>query len=108
MRRPRFNQTRGFYAAVGTRIAKARTGLTTQEELASKAGLTRTSIINIEKGRQQIFLHTLIDIARALRTPISELIPESDNLESMLRDRPQKGIEWIRSAAGSAAKRSGT
>ena len=107
MRRPRFDQNRSFYAAIGGRIAKARIGVATQEELARKAGLTRTSIINIEKGRQQILVHTLVDIARALKTPISELIPEADNLESILRDKPQKGLEWIINATHSASKRSG-
>jgi DNA-binding XRE family transcriptional regulator len=67
MRRPRFDANRKFYAAVGGRIAKARTGRMTQEALAGRTSLTRTSIINIEKGRQQILVHTLVDIAQALQ-----------------------------------------
>ncbi|MBV8092995.1 MAG: helix-turn-helix transcriptional regulator [Acetobacteraceae bacterium] len=75
--------------AVGQRIAKLRTGRLTQEALANKTGLTRTSIINIEKGRQQILLHTLMDISRALQVPVGELIPELDNLDMMLRNKPR-------------------
>jgi transcriptional regulator with XRE-family HTH domain len=99
MRRPRFDANRKFYAAVGGRIAKARTGRMTQEALAGKTSLTRTSIINIEKGRQQIFVHTLVDIAQALQIPISDLVPETDNVEIVLRDKTRKGVEWVKNSA---------
>jgi DNA-binding XRE family transcriptional regulator len=99
MKRRRFEENREFYAAVGQRIAKARIGQLTQEALAKKATLTRTSIVNIEKGRQQILLHTLVDIAQALKMPVAELIPDIDpNIEMMLRDKPAEGLEWIKSA----------
>jgi transcriptional regulator with XRE-family HTH domain len=98
MRRPRYEENRDFYTAVGRRIAKARSGRLTQEALAKKTALTRTSIVNIEKGRQQILLHTLVDIAQALHIPVIELIPESDGFEALLRDKPRKGVEWIRSS----------
>lgn len=95
MKRARSDENRNFYAAVGRQIAKARLGRLTQEALAAKATLTRTSIINIEKGRQQILLHTLVDISHALRVPISDLLPSGDNFEMALRDKPQKGVDWI-------------
>lgn len=98
MRRARFEGNREFYAAVGRLIAKARTGRLTQEALAKRTALTRTSIINIEKGRQQVLLHTLVDIAQALSVPVVELIPDTDGIETFLRDKPQKGAEWIRNA----------
>jgi DNA-binding XRE family transcriptional regulator len=34
-----------------------------QEEAADFLGLTRTSVTNIEAGRQRVMLHTLIDMA---------------------------------------------
>lgn len=98
MRRSRFQETRTFYGAVGRRIAEARRGRLTQEVLAQKATLTRTSIINIEKGRQQILLHTLVDIARALGITPAELLPATGGVETLLRDAPKKGIEWVKSA----------
>jgi transcriptional regulator with XRE-family HTH domain len=98
MRRRRFDGNRKFYAAVGGRIAKARTGRMTQEALAGKTSLTRTSIINIEKGRQQILVHTLLDIAQALQVPITELVPDTDNVEMLLRDKTRKGVEWVKSS----------
>jgi transcriptional regulator with XRE-family HTH domain len=100
MRRPRFEANREFYAAVGRRITKARAGSLTQEALAKKTALTRTSIINIEKGRQQILLHTLVGIAQALRVPLTDLVPDSDSLEALLRDKPRKGADWIRTSTG--------
>jgi DNA-binding XRE family transcriptional regulator len=104
MRRPRLEENREFYAAVGQRIAKLRTGRLTQEALANRTGLTRTSIINIEKGRQQILLHTMMDISRALQVPVSDLIPEMNNLDMMLRDKPQTGLDWIKSAASKSRR----
>jgi DNA-binding XRE family transcriptional regulator len=98
MRRARFGENRDFYVAVGRCIAKARTGRLTQEALAIKTRLTRTSIINIEKGRQQILLHTMVDISRALRVPLEALVPDLESLEVALRDKPQKGLDWIRSS----------
>ena len=71
----------------------------TQEALATKTKLTRTSIINIEKGRQQLLLHTLLDIATALQVSPIELIPEQESIETVLRDRPQSGVDWIKSSA---------
>jgi len=103
MRRPRFAENRNFYLAVGRRIAARRDGRVTQEALALKAKLTRTSIINIEKGRQQILLHTLVDIANALQVSPIELIPEIDSIDTLLRDRPQKAVDWIK--ASTRAKR---
>lgn len=64
-----------------------------------KAALTRTSIINIEKGRQQILLHTLVDISRALQVSISDLLPNTDDLAIALRDKSQKGVDWIKNSA---------
>jgi transcriptional regulator with XRE-family HTH domain len=104
MRRARSEENRPFYAAVGQRIAKSRNGRLTQEALANKTGLTRTSIINIEKGRQQILLHTLMDIARALQVPVSEFIPEGNTLDMMLRDRSQKTVDWIKNATENSPK----
>jgi transcriptional regulator with XRE-family HTH domain len=47
----------------------------TQEELAHRVHLKRTSITNIEKGRQKLLVHTLFEIAAALHVPPTELIP---------------------------------
>jgi DNA-binding XRE family transcriptional regulator len=48
----------------------------TQEDVARAVSLTRTSLTNIEKGRQKLLLHTFADIATFLgRTP-SDLLAD--------------------------------
>ena len=67
-----------FYLELGRRIRKARLhSRLTQEQLANSLSLNRTSITNIEKGKQKILAHTLIDLAEVLRVPINDLIPTS-------------------------------
>jgi len=46
-----------------------------QETLARAIGLTRTTVVNIESGKQQLLLHTFVEIARALAIEPRELIP---------------------------------
>lgn len=46
------------YRLLGAKIEQTRTILGwTQQELANKVGLTRTSVCNIEAGRQRLLLH---------------------------------------------------
>ena len=54
------------YRQIGLRVEQIRTSLGwTQTELANKIGLNRTSVTNIEIGRQRIQLHTVEHIAKA-------------------------------------------
>lgn len=45
----------------------------TQEELGQTVGLTRQSIIAIEKGRFTPSIHTVLMLARALETSVDDL-----------------------------------
>ena len=66
-----------FYAELGRRIAAARKSHDlTQGELADIVQLTRTSVTNIEKGRQKVLAHTVLGFATALGMNISQLLPE--------------------------------
>lgn len=57
-----------IYVAFGDAIKAARLALEMrQEELGAKVGLTRTSIINIEQGRQRVLLGDIFHFAKALR-----------------------------------------
>ena len=66
------------YFQVGERIRKARiaAGLT-QASLANKISLSRTSVTNIERGRQPVSLHTLYSIASVLKIKIADLLPDN-------------------------------
>jgi transcriptional regulator with XRE-family HTH domain len=69
---------RHFYRQVGKLIWKARGKKLSQRELGAAIGLARTSITNIERGNQQILLHTLYDIAEALQIDVAVLLPSDD------------------------------
>lgn len=47
----------------------------TQDDLALLAEISRTSVVNIEKGRQGVSLHTLYRLAQALDVPPAALLP---------------------------------
>ena len=97
---------RQFYSEVGKKIRAARKARSmTQEALASQVSLTRTSITNIEQGRQKFPLHMLAEIAAALHVTPTALLPtdqvrEDTDLDHALEGRPVEEQEWIRSALG--------
>jgi transcriptional regulator with XRE-family HTH domain len=84
----------------------------TQEGLAQLVSLTRTSITNIEKGRQKILLHTLRDIADALQVQVATLVPQpaaaGRNLDEALKNRPKSEKTWIISTVNAAQKETGS
>lgn len=65
-----------FYEEFGAnlRAARKRAGLT-QQELAERIDLTRTSVTNIERGSQRIALHQLFELANALGDDPLDLLP---------------------------------
>lgn len=66
-----------MYIALGERIRNVRRKLPlTQEQLAASLGLSRTSITNIEGGRQPVLIHTLYAIAAELHVDVSVLLPD--------------------------------
>lgn len=104
-----------FYEEVGQRIYKYRDerGMT-QEELASHVSLARTSITNIEKGRQKLLIHTLVDIANALDKSPLDFLPEgvltnkyknepksdpSQKLKEMVKDLSLEPKNWVFSSS---------
>jgi transcriptional regulator with XRE-family HTH domain len=74
-----------LYRAFGNlvRLSREQRPDLTQEKLGRLVGLSRTSITNIEKGRQHIALHQLYVLAEALRVRPEALLPSApDGLES--------------------------
>lgn len=68
-----------LYAEIGRRIRSEREALGfTQTDLAQAVGLLRTSIANIESGRQRLPIQTLYQIAYELGVPIYALLPLRD------------------------------
>lgn len=66
----------GILNDVGNRIRRIRESQAmTQHDLAKKVGLVRSSIANIESGRQNVGLEQLDVIARQLGVTPAELLP---------------------------------
>lgn len=86
------------YRTVGERIRDERKKQNiTQDELALQVGLTRTSITNVEKGRQKLLLHTLIQIANILGIPPVRLLPtfERESSVKFSQETPRHVRNWI-------------
>jgi len=75
-----------IYEQIGQAIAhhRGRAGLS-QAAVAASIGLTRTSISNIEKGRQKMLVHTLLDIARTLSVAPADLVPAGTEQNDAVR-----------------------
>lgn len=93
-----------FYVELGKRIRDARTARgVTQDKLARALTLTRTSITNIEGGRQPVFAHHLVACARFLGVTVESLlapgdVPSSPQLDARLRDLsiPDEKRDWVK------------
>jgi transcriptional regulator with XRE-family HTH domain len=81
-----------FYETLGKNIRKWRDqrGLS-QEDLANLVGLTRTSLTNIENGRQHPPLYTFCEIADQLKVSILELLPNQEPASDTLDVRKIAG-----------------
>jgi transcriptional regulator with XRE-family HTH domain len=94
-----------FYRELGANIRKLRRKRElSQEELANLVGLTRTSLTNIEKGRQHPPLHMFCDLVEQLKVDFSELLPRPatikapSDIEALAgkQVRGDKELEFIR------------
>ena len=93
-----------FYREFGSRMrdARAAAGMS-QEALGAAISLNRTSIINIEKGRQRILMHQLPVLARVLHTTVEVLLPDAPEVDVLhgLSGADREAIEAVRRASGS-------
>lgn len=70
-----------LYALTGSNIRQARKRREwNQADLAAEVGLTRSSIANVEAGRQKLPIHGLLRIAGALNVRPDSLLPALDEL----------------------------
>ncbi len=72
-----------FYVEVGKRIKKERTiSGYNQDQLGKKIGISRVSIVNIEKGKQMPPVHVIWKIAAVLDTTMDHLFPPTGSNSS--------------------------
>jgi transcriptional regulator with XRE-family HTH domain len=72
-------QIEPFYTLLARRIRDLRISRgITQEELGSRLTppMKRTSVVNIESGKQRIYAHTLIEIAQILGAPLEDILAD--------------------------------
>lgn len=96
-----------LYKEFGQRLREAREAAhLSQDAVARRVGLSRTSITNIERGRQHVALHMLYRFASAVGAQPSELLPlqlmstASDIVDPHLLRKagvPEGGreLEWV-------------
>ncbi len=90
-----------------------RLGLT-QDQLGGRVGLSRTSITNIEQGRQKVLLHQVFLLARSLEISPEVLLPNlqfagpTPHLEQKLKDLRGPEKDWARRIVVSGSKEGGT
>jgi transcriptional regulator with XRE-family HTH domain len=94
-----------FYRALGERLRKARVKKNIKQgELARAVGLARTSITNIECGRQPVEVRVLVQIATTLGTSVTRLIPRSERSSEELPRKAQRlnssTQAWVRRVIG--------
>lgn len=81
-----------FYSKIGSNIKAAREKKgVKQHVLAEMLGLSRASIVNIEKGRQHVTMHTLWQISTLLSTSFSDFIEGlSQQMETKIETQRMK------------------
>jgi len=66
------------YEEIGKRISdlrRQRPRKLSQQELADAIGLSRASVVNVERGRHRVQIHLLYEIARVLGVEPQDLLP---------------------------------
>lgn len=85
----------------------------TQDELAERVGLSRTSITNIEQGRQKVLLHHVFLLAESLGVGPGALLPSArthpvPELEQKIpADLTGAEKNWVRRVMASSANERG-
>lgn len=95
-----------IYKEFGKLLKNSRTEANlTQAALAKRVGLSRTSITNIEKGRQHINLHMLYVLSDSIGIRPSDLLPDKNlvdldiNLNKVLSKAnvsEDASLDWIK------------
>jgi transcriptional regulator with XRE-family HTH domain len=90
-----------FYVEFGRRLRDARgRARLSQEALGGRVGLNRTSISNVENGRQRLLLHQLPLLAGALAASMNDLLPPAEADADVLAAVPEDARGWVRQILG--------
>lgn len=82
-----------FYKLLGANIRSIREEKNfKQDALAAHLGFTRISISNIETGKQKIQLHSLLELADFLNTPLIEMLPTLHSVRKEHNSKLEKKV----------------
>src|SRR5436305_1042179 len=86
-----------LYELLGERLRSERSRVDwNQAELARRLDLSRTSITNIECGRQGIYVHQLMELALVLEVSPCDLLPALDDVTKRpSEDYPTELLELV-------------
>ena len=97
-----------YYRELGLRVQRSRKKIgLTQEGLAALVGLSRTSVVNIERGRQKVLALTLVRMARALKEDVGELAREPQTeikMDELVRGLSESAKRFVLSAVTPSKK----
>lgn len=96
-----------LYEQIGDRLRTRRREFDlTQSEVAETAGLLRTTIANIEAGRQRVSLHVLYKLCTILNLEVTEILPATTeivapltpavSIEEQLQNVPPKAAALVK------------
>lgn len=77
-----------FYTIIGKNMRAIREKRNmTQADIAEKLGVTPQQVQKHEKGTSQMYVHTLIEISKILKVPISLIIKTEDQSQVLVQKR---------------------
>lgn len=88
-----------LYRELGLSLAtERRRQRLSQKQFGAKVGLSRTSITNIECGRQPIQLHQLYVFASMLKVSVTKLLPKESAFTEATVQKSDKEAQYIADA----------
>jgi transcriptional regulator with XRE-family HTH domain len=93
---PSAREPEAIYAVFGRHLKELREKRKmAQEELATLSGLTRSSIANVENGKQRVLLHQVVQFAEALNVKFDDLIPTLRTAEPATEEKKSAYLEEL-------------
>lgn len=87
----------------------------TQDDLAERVGLSRTSITNVEQGRQKVLLHQVFLLAESLGVSPDALLPNMRVVQALphIEQKLPKNLtgsqkDWVRRVVALSSEEGGT